>query len=191
MGYLCNRAIYAVERAELQTITLMVNTCSALEYRQYYVSDILRRSVRIVKFTYVWTIHAFNPIWTVSFVFLVKSQPNVLDSHRRLQVLRQVSVFFHSLTSLCLLILSLWKDLHALIMLRTNLNRRESSGLLVWVPCGLPQSTFYIGETTLSLSIYINSTLTLHEHRETTCTRVYEQTAACWTLCSASSPLFT
>lgn len=58
---------------------------------------------------------------------------------------RQVAVFFHSFASL---ILSFWKDLHALIMLQANLNCSESSVLLVRVPCELLRSTCFLGENT-------------------------------------------
>lgn len=68
-------------------------------------------------------------------------------SHEHLQsfFFHQVAVFFHSFASL---ILSFWKDLHALIMLQANLNCSESSVLLVRVPCELLRSTCFLGENT-------------------------------------------
>lgn len=80
------------------------------------------------------------------------------------------------LASRCLLILWFWNDRpgggnRALIMLQTNLNCSESSGLLAPVACELPPSPFYLGANTFFFyfrSLHFNATRALREPR---CTR--------------------
>lgn len=98
------------------------------------------------------------------FVFLLKSQL-IMDRMSHGHLLLLFAVFFHSFASHCLLILLFWKNLHALIMLQTNLHRSESLGLLVKSPVSCRDQHF-TSERTHFFSIYINSTLLQHKHRE-------------------------
>lgn len=146
MGCHRYRAIYAVDRGELTangyfgseyllsseilTIIFLQTVCAGLSWSQHlHMFDIKDNS-------------------SIYFIFSVKSQPNVLImvermSHRHLQSCFASGCCIFPLFADSLIFS---KDLHALIMSQTNLNCSKSSGLLLWVPCELPRSTFYLGE---------------------------------------------